>query len=573
MSFSRSPRQADLKVYDALIVGFGPVGATLANLLARRGLDIAVIDGTADIYDKPRAISLDHEVMRIFQACGLAHDIARLTAPHPGTHYLGMDGRVIRKMELQPPPYPLGWIPNVTFVQPVLEGQLRKGLAGAANVDVLLGEPVVGLAQDENGAELPLLTLRDGTTLRGCYVLACDGANSFVRRQLDIGVEDLEFDEWWMVVDVRVPPGLALPAKSIQYCRPWRPATFVIGPGDLRRWEIKMLPGENPEEFGRPENVVRLLAEFVDPARIKVWRSAVYRFHALLAERWQQGRAFLLGDACHQTPPFLGQGMCAGIRDAANLAWKLVAVLRDGAQDALLESYEMERKPHVRRLVALAKEFGLLIGELDPHAARERDERLRGALERGEAETIRQRYIPGLTAGLIDADPLAGTLFVQPRVRVPAGDAPVDAGGDALVGAGGDALMDDVVPFRFLIVTAGAEAQTWLSEESRRRWQRLGGERVIVRSEPSPPAVPADAASAPATSVPAASAPAAIHDIRELIECGRLFADWVEKHGCAAAVVRPDRYVFGVAHDAAGLNRLVSRVCAGVMGPAAEVVP
>src|SRR5262249_34587707 len=199
----------------------------------------------------------------------------------------------------------------------------------------------------------------------------------------------------------------------------------------LRRWEIKLMLGETPEAFGAPDNVARQLARFVDPGAIEIWRSAVYRFHALVAERWRAGRAFLAGDACHQTPPFMGQGMCAGIRDAANLAWRLALVLRAGARDALLDSYETERKPHVEALVGFAKKAGEVIGELDVAAARTRDALLRGQLERGEAETIRQRYIPNLTGGVIDAasGPAAGTLFVQPRV-----------------GAEGDGeLLDDVV--------------------------------------------------------------------------------------------------------------------------------
>jgi 3-(3-hydroxy-phenyl)propionate hydroxylase len=431
---------------------------------------VAVVDAARDIYDKPRAIALDHEVMRIFQACGCAHEIAPFTAPHPGTHYLGVDGRVIKKFDPLPPPYPLGWPPTATFVQPELEALLRASVAGARNVDILLGEPAVAFAQDGAGVTL---TLRGRPGLRARYLLACDGANSIVRKQLDVPLEDLAFDEWWLVVDVRLVGEAALPEKCIQYCWPSRPATFVLGPGNLRRWEIKMLPGETPEEFGQADNVKRLLSRFVDADSVEIWRSAVYRFHALLAERWRHGRVFLLGDACHQTPPFLGQGMCAGIRDAANLAWKLALVLREGAPERLLDSYERERAPHVRRLVATAKEFGQIIGELDAAAARARDDRLRGQLERGEAETIRQRYIPDLTSGIIDQRPsalAAGALFVQPRVRQP----------------GGAALLDDVLPFRFLIVTATADAQAWLTPGAHAKWRRLRGERVILRRQDQP---------------------------------------------------------------------------------------
>ena len=510
--------------YDVLIVGYGPVGATLAALLVRHGLSVAVVDQAAGVYDKPRAITLDHEVMRVFQAAGVAHEIAPFTAPHPGTHYLGVDGQVIRIYDPQPPPHPLGWVPSGTFVQPEVEAILRAGVARSGRADVVLSTQVVGFSPHADRVDA---TLRgaDGAerTLAAHWMVGCDGANSFVRRRLGIGHTDLAFDEWWMVVDVRLKTPVELPKKCIQYCWPSRPSTFIVGPGDLRRWEIKLLPGETPEVFGAPENVARQLARFVDPAAIEIWRSAVYRFHALVADRWRAGRVFLAGDACHQTPPFMGQGMCAGIRDAANLAWRLALVLRAGACDALLDSYEVERKPHVEALVGFAKKAGEVIGELDLAAARARDAHLRGQLERGEAETIRQRFIPNLTAGVLDpaSGPVAGTLFVQPRV-----------------GASGEgALLDDVVAPCFLLATTGEAAQSWLSAASRDTWRRIGGERVIISSDEAT----------------AASTGGALR----LRERGLLFADWMARHGAAAVVARPDRYVYGVARDRDGLNRLI----------------
>jgi 3-(3-hydroxy-phenyl)propionate hydroxylase len=526
--------------YDAIIVGYGPVGATAAALLGRYGLRVAVIEQSAGIYDRPRAITLDHEVMRIFQACGAAAAIAPCTAPHPGTHYLGIDGKVIRIFDPLPPPHPLGWPPNSTFVQPQLEAALRAQVAATEQVDVFLTHEAIGLTQTDEGIDLTVRDARRGATrvLNARYLLGCDGANSFVRKQLGLAVEDLAFDEWWMVVDVKLRRPADLPQKCIQYCWPSRPATFIVGPGDLRRWEIKLLPGETPEEFGRRENVVEQLRRFVDPAAIEVWRSAVYRFHAVLAERWLKGRVFLLGDAAHQTPPFLGQGLCAGIRDASNLAWKLAMVLRSGATPNLLTTYELERKPHVRALVALAKEFGEIIGELDPEAARIRDATLRGQLERGEVETVRQRYIPNLCAGVIDtgagASSAAGTLFVQPRIR--AGDRPV--------------LLDDVLEPRFLLAASSDAAQHWLTPSARDLWRRIGGERVVIGNADQGPS--------------AADAPGG--EVRHLTETDGLFTAWLSRHAGAAVVVRPDRTVFGVAGSAAELNRLVTALDQQIFG-------
>jgi 3-(3-hydroxy-phenyl)propionate hydroxylase len=532
--------------YDALIVGFGPVGATLTNLLARLGLRVGVVEAEHGIYDKPRALTFDHEVMRVFQACGLAQRIAKFTAPHLGTHFLGIDGRVIKKFVPMPPPYPLSWPPTSTFVQPEVERLLREGVAASSGVDVFLGHRAIAFTQDDLGVALTIRESAEGEerVLRGRFLLGCDGANSFVRKQLDIALADLGFDEWWMVVDVRILRPVELPSTSIQYCWPSRPSTLVPGPGNLRRWEIKLLPGEQPEEFGRYESVVQQISRFVDPSCVEIWRSAVYRFHALLARRWRDRRIFLVGDACHQTPPFLGQGMCAGIRDAANLAWKLGMVIQDGAPDDLLDSYGQERQPHVRTLVATAKEFGLIIGELDPAAARIRDETLRSQLERGEAETIRQRFVPNLTTGIIDRDPEArgaGSLFVQPKIRRSAhADAP-----------GNEALLDDLLQSRFLIASAVPEVQKWLTPESRALWRRLGGERIVI----GPP------------DQTRLGDHLAEDDIKYLAETNSLFATWMSQLESAAVVVRPDRYVFGTASDAAQLNRLIASVGKHVMAP------
>lgn len=510
-------RVASDALYDVAIVGYGPVGATLANLLARHGLRIAVVEQAADVYDKPRAITLDHEVLRVFQACGLTALIDTDTAVHPGTHYLGVDGEVIKKFDPMPPPYPLGWVPTATFVQPVFERALRTKVAQFKNCDVHLSTKVTNIEQDDQGV---VLTTDEGP-IRARYVVACDGANSFVRKKLGITLEDLAFDEWWMVVDAFEKNPAGRPAKCFQYCRPSRPGTFLPGPGALRRWEIKLLPGEEPEGFGTPDNVLAVLKDFTDVSRIDIWRSAVYRFHALLGETWSTGRIFLMGDAVHQTPPFLGQGLCAGIRDASNLAWKLAMVLGGQAHASLLDSYETERKPHVRAVVALAKEFGEIIGELDLEAAKARDLRLRTELTAGTAETVRQKFIPDLKDGIIAAGSnAAGTLFPQPQVRSP---------------SGAIERLDDVVPPGFTIFTATAETMNWLSQKSAADWSAIGGNRVIVTSDGEPH-----------------------NGVVQFQETDRLFSNWLAANGIEAVVVRPDHYVYGGAETPEELNGLVS---------------
>ena len=504
--------QAETIAYDVAIVGYGPAGATFANLLAKYGLRIAVVDQAADVYDKPRAITIDHEVLRVFQACGLDDTIAAHTAPHPGTHYLGVDGGIIKKFDPMPPPFPLGWVPTATFLQPAFEKALRDRLATYDKADVFLSAQAIGIAQDDSSASLTIKEASGERTLRARYLVGCDGANSFVRKTLGISLTDLAFDEQWMVVDALEHGATSRPEKCFQYCRPSRPGTFLPGPGELRRWEIKLLPGEDPATFGEHDNALKVLASFTDVSRIEVWRTAVYRFHALLAQEWQSGRIFLMGDACHQTPPFLGQGLSAGIRDAVNLAWKLALVLRGDAQPSLLATYRQERAPHVGAIVALAKEFGLIIGELDLEKAKARDARLREELNSGKAETIRQRFIPNLAGGLIaEGAPAAGTLFPQPLVET----------------ARGVVHLDDLLSPEFLLVAASPDSLDRLSPLSIETWKKLRGERVIIGA----------------------------HGLRET---GRLFADWLDEHGIAVAIVRPDRAVFGGARNAAESNALIA---------------
>jgi 3-(3-hydroxy-phenyl)propionate hydroxylase len=515
----------EVSIYDVAIIGYGPVGATFANLLAKHGLKIAVVEQAPDIYDKPRAITIDHEVLRVFQACGLGEVMAKGIAPHPGTHYLGVDREVIKIFDPMPQPYPLGWVPTATFVQPDAERALRGRLSEYGGANVFLSTRAVDLAQDERGVALTIE--REGTvsTLRAQYLVACDGANSFVRKQLGIELDDLAFDEWWMVVDALTDDLTKRPHKCFQYCWPSRPGTFLPGPGALRRWEIKLLPGETPEDFASSDRILSALSAFTDTSDLTIWRSAVYRFHALVAQKWRSGRIFLMGDAVHQTPPFLGQGLCAGIRDAFNLAWKLAFVLKSRGGDALLDSYEIERKPHVSAVIGAAKEFGKIIGELDEVAARARDAKLRAELAAGTAETIRQRYIPNLKSGVIAANAmLAGSLFVQPNV----------AGFDGEI-----VRLDDLLPLGFTMVSSSVEPLDWLSPRSRDAWRQLGGAEVLISDDVPVPAP---------------------ENVIRVVEQGGLFSDWLNANEISAVIVRPDRYVFASASNPEELNELVRQL-------------
>jgi 3-(3-hydroxy-phenyl)propionate hydroxylase len=289
----------------------------------------------------------------------------------------------------------------MVFNQPAVDALLRDRAAAVAEVAFTELE---GLDPSKKDVKL---RLRD-RTITAKYVVACDGASSTVRGALGIEYEDLDFDQPWLVVDLLVSPrGLEkLPKVSIQYCEPARPSTYLIGVGAHRRWELMLDPGEEPD-------VWKLLARWITPDDAQLWRAASYRFHALVAREWRRGRVFLAGDAAHQQPPFTGQGMCQGIRDAANLSWKLHYVLAGKAKERLLDTYEAERSAHAKRLISIVKDIGAVIGERNVEKARARD-RWHLAETGGKVVTVpRQHLIPPLKDGFLSSRPHAanGTLF------------------------------------------------------------------------------------------------------------------------------------------------------------------
>ena len=236
-------------------------------------------------------------------------------------------------------------------------------------MDVRLRHDVFAFEEKADGVELRMEDLSTGKLVRASarYVVGCDGARSIVRRFMGTELDDLQSHERWLVVDVllqRERPDLG--DHSIQFCDPARPATYVRGVGNRRRWELMLMPGDDPTAITRPEAIWALLSRWVTPQEATLERPAVYTFHSVVARGWRAGRLLIAGDAAHQTPPFMGQGMCAGIRDAANLAWKLGAVVRGDAPPGLLDTYESERSPHVREFIQTAVRLGGVIQTTDP---------------------------------------------------------------------------------------------------------------------------------------------------------------------------------------------------------------
>lgn len=494
--------------FDCIVVGAGPTGAVLANLLGRAGHRVLVLERDVDVYPLPRAVHLDHEIMRVLQQLGVVERLAPHSSTVDNYRFQNAAGELLLEVrgggELAISGYPA----STMFVQPELESILRADLREIPAVDVRFGAEATAMIANDD-VEVTFTNLGKRQTASARYVIGCDGASSFVRRVLSVAMDDLGFDEPWAVVDMRLKQDIGLASDTaFQFCDPRRPTTCVpAGPG-RRRWEFMLLPGESRETFGRWETLWPLLAPWGGEATLDPVRLAVYRFHALVAQRWRVGSALLAGDAAHQTPPFMGQGLCSGVRDAVNLAWKLDRVLVGTASDRLLNTYEVERAPHIRHVVETSVAMGRIVCELDPAKAVERDSFMKAAQASGERGLGAPRsQVAPLTDGLIRPnDPGAGWLFPQPRGRCDGREGRMDD----LFGCGLRLVTDsvDVLPEAAMLKRAGV------------------------------------------SSIPI---------------CGNGFAesaapsarDWLAERSVRAALVRPDHYVFGTATDRDGAKQLI----------------
>jgi 3-(3-hydroxy-phenyl)propionate hydroxylase len=434
---------------DVAILGYGPVGALLANLLGQAGLSVAVHERETAIFPLPRAVHFDGEVMRIFQSAGLAEQIAAAARPSSqGMHFVNAEGRTLMIRRGVEGRGPQGWPNNWYFHQPALEEILRAGVARFPNVTVHLGREVTDVSE-----------------LDARFIVGCDGARSLVRRAIGSRQHDLGLHQPWLVVDLLCKPSSprvkALPDYTVQLCDPRRPMTIVNVGNRRRRWEIMLMPRDDPARLTEPGIFWPMMARWLGPDDATLERAAVYTFHSVVQEGWRRGNLLLAGDACHQTPPFLGQGMCAGLRDAANLAWKLAAVLHDGAPDSLLDTYESERRPHVETFIELAVKLGAILQETDPAKAAERDRRFAAGAELFDFP--QPQLGPGCRA---DGPPPVGTIFPQPLLA-------------------DRRLMDETIGARFAIlgdseILAGLETSAVLLPGVAADWLTRHGSRAVI---------------------------------------------------------------------------------------------
>ncbi len=362
-----------------LVVGAGPTGLTLANLLGYAGIPALLVERDATTADQPRAVSFDDESLRTLQCCGLEREAYELIVQGTGTKYFGADGRelVYQRGPAQPP---YGHPVKNPFSQPEFELMLRVGLERFPHVEVRFGTAVTGLdVLAEDSAMVQLQGADTGTSeVEAALVVGCDGGRSVVRELLGIEMVGGSLSDPWLVIDTLGDDHDE--RFAMHHCDPRRPFVIVAGRDGRCRYEFRLLPGEDPQMVEDLPAVGRLLEPFRRIEAGQLERATVYTFHALIAKRWRTGPVLLAGDAAHMMPPFAGQGLNSGIRDAHNLAWKIAAVVEGWAGRELLDSYEVERRPHAEATVALSVRLGKVMMTRHRARARARDATLRAAL-------------------------------------------------------------------------------------------------------------------------------------------------------------------------------------------------
>ncbi|MGW4272653.1 bifunctional 3-(3-hydroxy-phenyl)propionate/3-hydroxycinnamic acid hydroxylase MhpA [Streptomyces seoulensis] len=521
---------------DVAVVGYGPVGQVLAILLARGGWRVTVVERWSQPYPMPRAVGFDDEAARILAAAGIGPFLGKFGENSRDYAWRNAAGETLLHMESAENGH-CGWPQATAMYQPGLEAALIDRGADFPNLRVVRGQEVVEL--DDRGDLVEVLSEdADGEehTFTARYVIGCDGAKSFVRESMEGTLTDLGFFYDWLICDVVLHEPRDFRPNNLQICDPQRPRTAVsAGPGH-RRFEFMRLPGESIEELKREETLWRMLEMFsVRPDNATLERHAVYTFQARWAEEWRKGRLLLAGDAAHLMPPFAGQGMCSGFRDAANLSWKLDLLLRGLADDSVLDTYTAERRAHVRHAITTSVKLGKVICVTDPAAAADRDAIMLAGRRREGAGALPMSSAVPLSDGLVHRAgdggplPLAGTLFPQARVA----------------GADGDGLLDDIIGLGFVLLAADDPAAL-LDDRRRAFLDGLGTRYAHV--------VPAGEGSRP-------PGPGVVADLADR------YLPYLAEHGATAVLVRPDFTVFGAAHGPDALGRLVDALARRLAAP------
>ncbi len=465
---------------DVLIVGAGPTGLLLANLLGTMGVPTTIVERNADTVHEPRGVSLDDESMRALQAVGLSDEVGKITVHGYGSIYKGPTGKVFATVKPSVKEY--GFDKRNAFQQPVLEGLLRKSFERHKNLMPFFSTELTGFEQSANRVTATIQSPNDGTRqISARYMVACDGARSQVRKSLGIEMKGSTFAEPWLIVDLKTTRNRCFHTEV--FCDPARPCITLPGPDGIRRYEFKLQEGEDPESAEEEGFVRKLLSDFGPDAKEAFRRVQVYTFHARIAECWRQGRTFLAGDAAHLTPPFAGQGMNSGLRDAHNLAWKLAEAIHFDDADALLDSYEKERSPHAWSMIMLA----LRLGQVMMPTSRIQGAMVRGAFNllglyppaRDYFSQMRFKPKPRFKDGLIWPDSrdakktLVGQMISQPVMETVDRD---------------HVLLDDILPDRPVVLVYAQRPDELITKVSCQKIQAQGATVIGVTPEGTNPA-------------------------------------------------------------------------------------
>lgn len=510
--------------FDVIQIGYGPVSKVFALLLDRMGWSVGVFERWQEVYPLPRAVCIDHEIYRVLHAAGLGPVVDKVTEPAPAYRWLNADWKELLAIDWTAGSVSGGT--EVNFVhQPSFERELDAETKRRSNIDLHLETEAIAIRQADDMVTVTVRDSRTGEThdYTCRYLLGIDGANSIVRESLGITRTDLGFEADWLVVDFLLKDGLTAKELGLiecgQYCNPKRPTTIVPGGKEdgrtLRRWEFMRLPHETREEMVDEAKVQELLGDWIKPDQGKLVRHALYTFRSLVTDTWRDGRILLAGDAAHLMPPFMGQGMCAGLRDAWNLAWKLDSVLKGAADESLLDTYEQERKPHVTDVIKLSMFLGSIICIPDEETAAERDRKFLS----GE---VSMAPFPILTDGLLARD-------ADGRVTAPAGQLSPHG---VVRHRGRTGRFDSFVPTGFtLILTPDIDIHD-LSDASRATLESLNARVVTIAGR-------------------------SVATDRQFADTQGQFLPFMASRGIKAMLVRPDLYIFGGASDAAGLDAII----------------
>lgn len=520
---------------DVLIVGAGPCGVTLANLLALWDVRAIVLDAEPEIYPHPRAVGIDDESLRTYQTIGVVERLLEDITQNTPIRYYTSWGRLMAHVE--PSVRPFGWPRRNNFLQPLFEATLRERLAASESVVLRAGSTLTSYEQESEGVRAVVEDV-DGTSsvISARYLIGADGGRSVVRGIAGIEMSGSTAPQKWLVVDV-VDDDLDAPYSAV-YCDPERPVLMVPLPYAHRRFEFKLLPGEDEVALTDPARVLRELVAPRYPAgsHPRVLRSTVYWHHSRTAERFRDRRVFLAGDAAHMQPPFFGQGMNSGIRDATNLAWKLAFVLGGHGGEALLDTYDSERRAHASTMVQFATRMGELYSPRNRLTERARDLAFRGAQKiPGARDYILQmkykpmpRYVQGAVLPYTGpvADAPVGTMFGQPDVET------VD---------GSRVKLDDVLGTSFAVLGLHLDPEALLGPEARAWWRASGARFVHVLAPRGGTGPEPGERRKRSTDEGAAGSSVQVEDVDGGLR------DWMlRRPGDDVIVLRPDRYVAAV---------------------------